>query len=115
MEERRKEERFVATFPVAFETDAGWVFLTFSCNASRSGLLVMTADALEVGEAVTITYKPRGPEGPKEQASGTIVRIDDNSGPDKERWPYLAGVAFPEGIPEIEQLVAECAGPDEAG
>jgi len=114
MDERRKERRHVATFPVAFETDSGWVFLTYSCNASRSGMLVMTASALEPGEAVTITYKADGPNEPAQEARGTIVRVGPNTGDKSEQWPHLAAVEFPEDLPEMDRLLAECDEVDES-
>ena len=113
MEDRRRERRYVATFPVAFETNTGWVFLTYSCNASRTGLLVMTAAVLEPGESVTINYRADGPASPAQQATGTIVRVEPNTGEDRERWPHLAAVEFPEGLPEMERLLAECGAEDE--
>ena len=107
MEDRRRAKRVVASFPVAFQQQRGWAFLTVAKNVAPRGMLVMTAASMEVGTPVRVSYQTEGEDGPVRRLEGKIVRVSDNEGEDRHEWPFVAAVELPEGLPDYERYAAE--------
>lgn len=106
MEERRKSERYVASFAVALESQGRYIFSTRARDVASMGLLVMMAAELEVGEPVVITYSVEGGEVKYHDVEGRIVRVTPNTGEGQGEWPYLAAVEFSGPLPELADLLS---------
>jgi hypothetical protein len=107
MEERRREKRHVVTLPVMLGSQGRFSFVTMTKNIASSGMLVMTAVSLEVGEAVTITYRTGAGEPTEQRVTGRIVRVEPNEGKNESEWPYLAAVELSGPQPEIDRIIKE--------
>ena len=105
MSERRKEERHVVSFAVALESQGRYIFSTRARDVASTGLLVMMAAELQVGEPVVITYSVEGHELGYRDIEGRIVRVAPNTGAGKKEWPYLAAVEFSGPLPELDELL----------
>jgi hypothetical protein len=99
--ERRKAERHVVSFPVALESEGRYVFSTRARDMASTGLLVMMAAELKVGQPVVITYSSVGGENPWCDVEGRIVRVERNTGQGKHEWPFLAAVEFSGPVSEL--------------
>ncbi len=107
MKDKRREERYVVTFPVVVESQGRYFFVTRARNVAKSGLLVMISAKLEVGEPVVITYRVEGECPQDHDVKGTIVWVDENEGEGKGDWPYLAAVEFSGPLPQLIELLGE--------
>jgi hypothetical protein len=105
MEDRRKSQRYVASFAVALESQGRYIFSTRARDVASTGLLVMMAAELEVGEPVVITYSVEGGDVQYHDVEGRIVRVTENTGDGKSEWPYLAAVEFSGPLPELDDLL----------
>lgn len=113
MEDRRKAERYIASFAVALESKGRYIFSTRARDVASTGLLVMMAAELEVGEPVVITYSVDGGEVQYHDVEGRIVRVAPNTEEGKAEWPYLAAVEFSGPLPELEDLFTSLPQKDE--
>ena len=105
MEEKRRDKRHVVTFPAMVGRQGRFSFVTMTKNVAPSGLLVMTAVSLEVGERVQITYDSGAEDSTALNAEGRIVRVEKNEDERASQFPYLAAVEFADPQPEIETLL----------
>jgi hypothetical protein len=77
-----------------------------SRNLSASGLLMATAEKLEVGASVKVSFQlPAARPGPQ-SVQGQIVRVTSNSEDPEGIWPHMAAVEFDAEDPELEPLLA---------
>jgi hypothetical protein len=102
-DERRGAQRFKVWFPMQVRPDGGEPQLAVSQNVSRSGLLVATAVALEIGGTVEVVYQL--PHAEQRRVEGHIVRVQPNDEDPDGLWPYYVAVEFESPVPEMESLV----------
>jgi hypothetical protein len=77
MDQKRRESRFRATFPVEIEPAGG-----ITVDMSGSGIAFITEHPYEVGDEISlrIIMGKRGPEKQELECRGRIVRVESTDG-----------------------------------
>lgn len=106
-DERRRARRYRVWLPMRVEADGATLGIAVSHDVSTTGVLMGTADAFEVGKALTITFQgtPKHPE--EQRATGKIVRVDANEVDPHGLWPYRVAVEFESAVPELASILEE--------
>jgi hypothetical protein len=99
MVERRIHPRQDLWLPVQVDGTAAGIAVTH--NASRNGLLIVTAGRAVVGATVAVAFCVPGNES---TALGRVVRVGPNDDDPEGLWPYAMAVEFETPLPDIEML-----------
>jgi hypothetical protein len=114
-DDRRRHRRFKMWVPARIEGRAASSQLAIGHDVSMKGLLlVTTADAPPVGEAIRIVVTIP-PDGTEEHAlAARVVRREVNEADPHGLWPVQIAVELEEAEPELERIVEAYAsrGPD---
>jgi PilZ domain len=103
MDEKRAFQRRGIWFPVTLETGSTEVWAV-ARDAGAGGILISSAGALQVGTAVTVTFRV-GPDDPTERRlPGTVVRFEPHRNDGGGAWPHRVAIEFAEPLPELESL-----------
>jgi hypothetical protein len=105
-EDSREKQRFTVWFPMKLETPDEPHGVAVSRNVSGKGLLMATADELDIGKPVTVTFRLSG-DAPERTVQGTIVRSEVNSDDPDGLWPYRVAVQFAETLDELEPTLRD--------
>lgn len=92
------------------EPKAGGETLAMSQNISRTGVLMATAERLEIGATVTVTLRLPTQDAQDHEASGRVVRVERNDKDPEGLWPHHVAVEFQSEVAGLEPLLAEAAG-----
>lgn len=95
--EQRERERSRVWLPIRLRTDAGEA-LAVTYDASDRGVLMLSAEALEVGARVTLTFEVPGDPPTERTASGRVVRAGSNHEDPNGLWPHRIAVALDEAV-----------------
>ncbi len=107
--EWREHVRFQVWIPVRLDSDQLAEVVAVSHDASVGGLLLSTAEKLEVGLTLAVTFRVP-PDSPVERTvAAKVVRIETNKDDPDGLWPFRVAIAFTEPIQELEELLAEVA------
>jgi hypothetical protein len=98
--ERRTNPRYELWLPLEVEGLAAGVAVTH--NASKNGLLIVTATAGTVGAQVRVTFCGPGERGPS--LRGRIVRSGKNDADPDGVWPYALALEFDDPVPPLAEL-----------
>ncbi|MFW6052158.1 MAG: PilZ domain-containing protein [Myxococcota bacterium] len=109
-DDRRRATRHRVWFPMRVEPKAGGETLAMSQNISRTGLLMATAEDLEIGASVDVTLRLPTQDAQDHQVSGRVVRVERNDRDPEGLWPHLVAVEFRSEVPELEPLLQEVGG-----
>lgn len=105
--EWREHVRFRVWLPVRLDSDQLTEVVAVSHDASAGGLLLSTAQPLDVGMTVAVTFRVP-PDAPTERTvAGTVVRVEANKDDPDGLWPYRVGISFSDPIPDFEHLLKE--------
>ncbi|MCC6216191.1 MAG: PilZ domain-containing protein [Polyangiaceae bacterium] len=101
--DRREHERLRAWIPVTVQGERGGIAVTH--DASRGGLLLVTAERLADGQEVAIEL--RAPDGGPEtlHLRGRVVRSEANPRDPDGLWRWQAAIQFEGDVPAIEALL----------
>jgi hypothetical protein len=103
MVERRSADRYRVWLPVAIPALREGLAVTH--DASKRGMLVVTASTLDVGAPVRLSFK-MPPDDPNEhELTGRVVRVEPNSADPDGLWPHRLAVEFDHPVPELESLL----------
>jgi hypothetical protein len=107
--ERRRHERLTEWLPVRLESaEAG---LAVTHNVSETGALLVTAQALTVGQQVRITVPVPEQSGATTahaaqlELSARVVRVARNDEDPQGLWPYSVAVEFSEPSPALAAVL----------
>ncbi len=101
--ERRTNARYDIWLPVRIDSLEEAVAV--SHNASKTGMMVVTATKLPVGAEVVLSFR-MPPDGQEEhEIRGTVVRVLVNEKDPHGLWPHALGIEFDDPIPELETLL----------
>ncbi len=103
----RRARRYVVWLPVEVEElEAG---SAVGHDASDRGMLLVTAQRLEVGAPVNIVVR-LPPDGVVEKrVQGKVVRVEANTDDPDSIWPHRLAVEFDQPVPEIERALVALA------
>jgi hypothetical protein len=110
MSEKRAFGRHCIWFPVSVETDARQVWAVCR-DIGAGGILISSAGALEVGAAVTITFRVAPNDTREQKIAGRIVRIEEHHDDGGGTWPHRLAIEFLEPMPELESLLEKWSMP----
>lgn len=105
MSERREQNRYSVWFPMKLEAPSVEDGVAVSRNVSDTGLLMVAATRLEVGAAITVTFRLTK-DVPEQTYEAKIVRCDRNPEP-AGLWPFRIAVEFVEPHSDLEELLRE--------
>lgn len=101
--ERRANARYDIWLPVRIDSLREGVAV--SHNASKTGMMVVTATQLPIGAEVTLSFR-MPPDGDTEhEIRGTVVRTLVNDKDPDGLWPHALAIEFDDPIPELESLL----------
>lgn len=89
------------------EPKAGGETLAMSQNISRTGVLMASAEQLDMGADVSITLRVPAHDAEEHQVSGKVVRLQKNDRDPEGLWPFYVAVEFESAIDGLEPLLAE--------
>lgn len=95
------------------EPKAGGETLAMSQNISRTGVLMASAEALEINARVSVTVRVPAHGEQEHEVSGRVVRVEKNDQDPEGLWPHHVAVEFESQIPELEPFLAEATDQDE--
>ena len=101
--EHRKNARYDIWLPVRIDSLKEGVCV--SHNASKNGMMVVTASKLPIGSEVTLAFKLPPDNDVEHEVQGKVVRVSENAQDPQGLWPYALAVEFEEVIPELESLL----------
>lgn len=110
MTEQRRDPRYTLWFPVDLETADAKHTLAVAKDVSKSGIGVSCPSGLEVGAAVTLSFKVPPDTGEQRTVTGTVVRHQRNPDDPNGMWPHRIGIEFDDAIPELESVLGALAG-----
>ena len=103
----RRAQRYTVWLPVRVAELAEG--MAVSHNASSRGILLVTAQTLDVGSLVTIRVG-LPPDGSEErQVQGRVVRVEDNSDDPDGLWPHRLAIEFDDVVPELDAVFRSLA------
>ncbi len=105
-ENRRDAKRYEVWFPLEVHEDEGRRFVAISHDMSEKGIRVATADPLEAGQTVRLTFTLSGRGGAEQTVEGVILRVEPKGG-EPHLWRYQAAIQFDTPHGGIEDLLAE--------
>ena len=101
--ERRSSDRYRLWLPISIP--ALREGLAVGHDASKGGLLMVTASTVEVGALVTISFH-MPPDDPVEHTLvGRVVRVERNDADPDGLWPHRMALEFDHPVPELESLL----------
>ena len=105
--DRRQFPRYRLWLPARIDAGQG-AQLAVGHDMSRTGVLLVTGEALEVGREVVLllTLPPTGEQ--ERSVRARIVRLEPNDADPHGLWPFRVGVEFLEQDETIETLVRDC-------
>ncbi|HEY3235810.1 MAG TPA: PilZ domain-containing protein [Polyangiaceae bacterium] len=98
--ERRTEPRHELWLPVHLEEHEPAVAITH--NASRNGLLIVTARKVSEGPIGVRFHWPTGETAGR--VTGRVLRSEVNADDPNGLWPFAIAVEFESPLPDIEAL-----------
>jgi len=103
--ERRAQNRYSVWFPMKLEAPSLDDGVAVSRNVSSTGLLMVAAKKLEVGAAITVTFRvTKG--APQQTVQARIVRCERNSEA-SGLFPFRIAVEFVEPRADLEPLLSD--------
>jgi hypothetical protein len=83
--------------------------MAVSHNASGRGMLLVTAQKLDVGSPVAIVVQFPPESETEKRIEGRVVRVEPNTDDPDSLWPHRLAVEFDYAVPELEQALATLA------
>jgi hypothetical protein len=83
--------------------------MAVSHNVSGRGMLLVTAETLEVGAQVNIVVQFPPDGNAQEKVTGHVVRVEPNKDDPNGLWPHRIAVEFDEPDHELEKTLASLA------
>jgi hypothetical protein len=114
MSDKRAFERSCIWFPVSVETDARQVWAVCR-DIGAGGIMISSAGALEIGAAVTVTFRVAPDDPTERKVDGCIVRIEPNQDDGGGTWPHRMAIEFLRPMPEIDSLLKNWTLPPSSG
>jgi hypothetical protein len=105
--ERRHHPRFKLWLPARIEGGSDDSQLAIGHDMSQVGALLVTSDALSVGDRVRV-YVRIPPDAVEElELAGRVVRCEPNPKDPQGMWPVAVAVEFVNPAPRLERLLRE--------
>ena len=101
--ERRANARYDIWLPL--EIDVLREGIAVSHDASKNGMLIVTASQPDVGTKVVITFRLPPGETSSRSVKATVVRVGPNEKDPNGIWPHAVAVQFEAPVPELETLL----------
>jgi hypothetical protein len=99
--EKRAHHRYSLWFPVTVDTEASKVWAVCR-DASAGGILISGSASLEVGDAVTVTFRTTQDDPQEQRIAGRIVRVDRQDEDPRSAWPHRMAIEFDQPVAELE-------------
>lgn len=98
----RRAPRYTVWLPVRVAELAEG--MAVSHNASSRGMLLVTADKVDVGSPVTISVglPPDGSE--QREVLGRVVRVEENTDDPDGIWPHRLAIEFDDVVAELDAV-----------
>jgi len=104
MSDKRAFDRHCIWFPVSVEAKDRQVWAVCR-DIGAGGILISSSGALEVGAAVTLTFRVAPDDARERKVEGRIVRIEPHKDDGGGTWPHRLGIEFLEPMPELDALL----------
>jgi hypothetical protein len=104
MSDKRAFERHCIWFPVSVEADSRQMWAVCR-DIGAGGILISSAGTIEVGAAVTLTFRGAPDAAHERKVEGRIVRIEPFKDDGGGTWPHRLGIEFLEPMPELDSLL----------
>ncbi|MCC6525763.1 MAG: PilZ domain-containing protein [Polyangiaceae bacterium] len=105
--EKRHFQRYRLWLPARIDAGAGQVQLAVGHDLSKGGVSLVTAEKLEVGVEVTVTFA-LPPDGAVERSvRARIVRVEANEDDPEGFWPFRVSVEFLVEDATVDELLRE--------
>jgi hypothetical protein len=114
MSDKRAFDRHCIWFPVSVETGARQVWAVCR-DIGAGGIMISSAGALEIGAAVTVTFRIAPNDPAERKVEGRIVRIEPNQDDRDGTWPHRLAIEFLQPIPELDSLLENWTLPPSSG
>lgn len=113
MSETRQKKRFTVWFPMKIQPEGQDEGVAVSRNMSEKGLLMASAEQLDPGTPVAVTF--RLGEGEESTVRGIIVRAERNEEDPDGLWPHRVAVEFEETVQGLEPVLRRLQDQDPFG
>ncbi len=100
--DRRRAERLEKWLPVRLDGDQPGLAVTH--NANERGVLLVTAQTLEIGTEIVISV-PTSEDGDELHLEGRVVRFSKNNEDPQGLWPHAVAIEFTRPYPAFETLL----------
>ncbi len=77
--------------------------------------MISSAGALEIGAAVTVTFRMAPHDPTERKVEGSIVRIEPNRDDGGGTWPHRMAIEFQRPMPELDSLLENWTLPSSSG
>jgi len=106
-DDRRHHARFRLWLPTQIEGAGEEMQLAIGHDVSQGGVLLVTSEALSVGDSVRLVVRIPPEEGKTITLNARVLRCSPNEQDPQGLWPFQAALEFEESVPELEKLIRE--------
>lgn len=92
-----------------FEDGSGTGTQAISRNVSKRGMLMATAQELEIGTEVTLVFRTSLADPTEHKVAGKIVRAMANDDDPEGLWPHWVAIDFALPADELEHLIEDAS------
>ena len=108
VDNRRDATRYSVWFPLEVREDEDRRVVAITRDMSERGIRIATAERLEIGQSVRLTFTLEATGGTEQTVEGVIVRVEPQGG-GPNLWRYQAAIRFDDSHPDLENLLADLA------